>query len=120
MREKLLSVIGARASKFVNKEVPSELIPFKGNFPLLPSYKSEEFYEAIRNNQFLEDISEDLQNIIIKGNRIAIMHEGFENYLLDRGFSKYDFIKMKNSEKSNFLIDWMNISCINFSQLKID
>lgn len=118
-RELLLSVIGGRAIKFVTRQKPSALIPFRGEFPLLQPYQQEKYFEAIQNNEKLEDISEEFQRITEKGNRIALFEEGFSNFLSDKGISVETFKSLKNTEKSDNLLEWLNKDCIDFSQLTI-
>ena len=118
-RERLVSIVGARASRYVDLKTPSKIIPFKGNFPLLEPYQVASYYEAIQNTMNLEDLSEELQRVTEKGNRIALMEEGFKEYLESNRLSIEDFMKLKNSEKADKLIAWMNKDCIDFTQLTI-
>lgn len=118
-RERLVSVVAGRANKFVSLKKPSELIPFKGKFPLLEPYQSEKFHKAIEGTEKLEDLSKEYQDIVMKGNRIALLEEGFQKYLSKNGMQISDFKKLSNSDKSNYLINWMNEDCIDYSQLTI-
>lgn len=118
-KERLVSIVGGRASLYVALKTPSNIIPFKGDFPLLKPIYEDEYREAIRNTMYVEDLSEEFQKIVSKGNRIALMEEGFKEFLRDNGISTDNFLKLKNSEKSDLLINWMNKDCIDFTQLNI-
>ena len=118
-RERLVSVVGSRASKYVGLKKPSKIIPFKGKFPLLEPYQIALYNEAIQNTEKLEDLSKEFQKITEKGNRIALLEQGFQRYLESYNISVDMFMKMKNSDKSDKLINWMNKDCIDFSQLII-
>lgn len=118
-RERLVSVVGGRASKYVKLKKPSQIIPFKGNFPILKSYQINSYYEAIRNTNSIDDLSEEFQKVTEKGNRIAILEEGFKRYLSDYNITVYDFLKLSDYEKSDKLIDWCNRDDIDLSQLTI-
>lgn len=118
-RERLASIVGGRASKYVDLKKPSELIPFRGRFPLLEPYQVPLYKKAIRDTKYVEELSEEFQKVTEKGNRIALLEEGFLDYLTDYNISKGDFLKMNNSEKSNKLINWLNKDCIDFTQLTI-
>lgn len=118
-RERLVSIVGARASRYVDLKTPSKIIPFKGNFPLLETYQVASYYEAIQNTMNLEDLSEEFQRVTEKGNRIALMEEGFKEYLESYNISVDAFMKMKNTDKSDKLLDWLNKDCIDLSQLTI-
>lgn len=118
-RERLVSVMGGRASKVVALKKPSKLIPFKGNFPLIEPYQEQEYYEAIQSTERMEDLSKEFQEITEKGNRIVVLENGFKEYLSGFNISPEDFLKLSNSEKSDKLISWLNHDCIDFSQLTI-
>lgn len=47
------------------------------------------------------------------------MESGFRDYLLDRAITPEDFVKLSNSEKSDYLLDWMNTNSISVESLKI-
>ncbi|MGC8011084.1 hypothetical protein, partial [Salmonella enterica] len=59
------------------------------------------------------------QKVTEKGNRIALLEEGFQRYLESYNISVDAFMKMKNTDKSDKLINWLNHDCIDFSQLTI-
>ena len=46
-RERKLSVMAGRASKVVALKKPSNLIPFRGKFPLLEAYQVKPYLEAV-------------------------------------------------------------------------
>ena len=118
-RERLVSVVGGRAVKYVGLKKPSQIIPFRGNFPLLEPYQIALYNEAIQNTEKLEDLSEEFQKATEKGNRIALLEEGFQRYLESYNISVDAFMKMKNTDKSDKLMNWLNHDCIDFSQLTI-
>lgn len=118
-RERLVSVLGGRACHYVDLKTPSKLIPFKGNFPLLEPYRMREYYEAIQNTNYISELSEEFQEVTMKGNKIALMEEGFIDYLRSLNISRQEFLQLSNSEKSTKLIEWMNKDCLDFSQLTI-
>ena len=88
-RERLVSIVGGRAVKYVGLKKPSQIIPFKGKFPLLEPYQ------------------------------IALLEEGFKKYLSEYNITVDDFMKLSNSDKSDKLMNWLNRDCIDFSQLTI-
>lgn len=118
-RERLVSVVGGRAVKYVGLKKPSQIIPFRGNFPLLEPYQIDLYNEAIQNTEKLEDLSDEFQKATEKGNRIALLEEGFQRYLESYNISVDAFMKMKNTDKSDKLMNWLNHDCIDFSQLTI-
>ena len=115
-RERLVSVVGGRANKFVSLKKPSELIPFKGKFPLLEPWQSKAYHKAIEETEKIEDLPKDIQDIVMKGNRIALLVDGFQMYLNNNGLQPSDFLKLTNATKSDYLVGWMNEDCIEFPQ----
>ena len=118
-RDRIVSVIGGRALQYADKKKPSDIIPFKGNLPLLESFEMEGYRKAVETTMWIEDLSEKYQMVSIIGNRIALMVEGFKEFLRKYNLDEESFKKLSNSAKSDKLIAWMNESCIDFSQLKI-
>lgn len=118
-RDRNVSILAGRASRVVGLKKPSDLIPFKGNFPLLKPYQMSDYFDAVRSTNKLEDLSVEFQEATIKGNRIVVLEEGFRDYLLENGITLDSFQILSNSEKSNKLISWMSRDCIDVSQLTI-
>jgi len=49
----------------------------------------------------------------------SLLEEGFQRYLESYNISVDAFMKMKNTDKSDKLMNWLNHDCIDFSQLTI-
>lgn len=119
MKEILVSIVGGRGLKYVFDKKPSKIIPFKGNFPLVPNYERIEYLQYIQNTQFLKDLPENIQSVVMKSDKMFLLENGFLEYLRERGINEETFLSFSNSEKSNKLLDWMNLDCIDFNQLNI-
>ena len=52
----MCSVAGGMAGLLVDREIPSRLIPFRGEFPLLDMIEAIRFREAIRSTMWIEDL----------------------------------------------------------------
>ena len=52
-RDRMCSVAGGMASQLVDREIPSRLIPFRGEFPLLDMIEARRFREAIRSTMWI-------------------------------------------------------------------
>lgn len=118
-RERMVSVMGGRASKVVTLKKPSSLIPFKGKFPLIEPYQEQAYFKAIQSTEKLEDLSEEFQKATERGNRIVLLEDGFKQYLAGFNITPASFAKLSNSDKSDKLMNWLNHDCIDFSQLTI-
>lgn len=113
------SVVGGMASPYVNLKQPSELIPFKGDLPMLNDIDAIKFRDTIRETLSLDELSPLFQRVATEGYRIAVMEEGFTQYLRDRGVTPDEFVKLSNAEKSDYLLDWMNLNSLGLESLKI-
>ena len=105
MAKLLLSIQGGRASGYLFEKKPSELIPFKGEFPILEDYQKTSFYKEIQSHMYLDECPEWVQN-------------AFPTYLQEEGLET-SFMKMKASEKSTILVKWMNDNSLSLERLKI-
>ena len=59
------------------------------------------------------------QKVATEGQRIALMEQGFKEYLAKRAVTPADFVKLSNADKSDYLLDWMNTNSISVEALKI-
>ena len=118
MAKLLLSIQGGRASGYLFEKKPSELIPFKGEFPILEDYQKTSFYKEIQSHMHLDECPEWVQNAVLKGDSIWAMDNGFRTYLQEEGLET-SFMKMKASEKSTILVKWMNDNSLSLERLKI-
>ena len=115
----VLSKVGGEASLYIDLEKPSELIPFKGDFPIVPEYKREEFFETIRNKAYLEDCDEWIQTAVVRGKRIHDIENNFKEYLADNNIPIADFMKMSSADKSTELIRFFNANSLTLDNLKV-
>ena len=117
--EKILSVQGGKATQYIFKDKPSKYVPFKGKFPLAEEYQQKIIYERIQNNKHLDDIPEEwIRELIVKGEKMYDIEDAFQDYLRDMG--KFDgFLKLKNSEKADLLLSFMDKNCISMEALKM-
>lgn len=119
MKKILLSHISAQANIYIRNEKPSEYVPFKGKFPLLESHRNKEYTEEIESKMYLEECSEWVQDIILKGQQIFLIDTSFKKYLIDNGKYK-NFSKLSLSEKSDELIRFMGENSLGLNRLKIN
>lgn len=59
-RDRMCSVAGGMAGLLVDREIPSRLIPFRGEFPLLNMIEAIRFREAIRSTMWIEDLPPEI------------------------------------------------------------
>ena len=119
MAKILVSIAAAQANRYIKEKKPSDIIPFKGNFPLLENYKYDKYNDAIFHTEFVEDCPDWVQNVIKKGQRIFLIENGFKDYLRNNGISLITFSKMNNADKADELVRFMNTSSLTLDDLKI-
>lgn len=118
-REQLVSVVAIRAQAYIDKKIPSRLIPFKGNFPILEEHRMPSFVKAVKSNQWLSELTPEFQEAVRKGNSIAIFEKGFKEYLFNSGSSEDKFLKLSNPDKADILMKWMDSDNIDYNILNI-
>ena len=116
----LLSTKGGRVTRYLFTDKPSDLIPFKGKFPILEDYQMTAYYDEVQNKKEFEDCSEWVQNAIEKAEQIYLIENGFISYLNKLGIKTEDFEKMKSSDKANYLVRFLDSSSLGLNRLKIN
>lgn len=97
---------------------PSDLIPFKGEFPIVPEWRVKQFYEVEHAHSRLEDCPEWFQQAVIKGCEIDAIDSGFRDWL-EKGVGVENFRKMKASDKSTELVRFLNENGLSLDRLRI-
>ena len=83
----------------VDREIPSRLIPFRGEFPLLNMIEAIRFREAIRSTMWIEDLPPKFLYAAAEGSRIARLEREFRHYLSRNGLKSGDFEKLEDDRK---------------------
>jgi len=115
----LVSTVGTLAKAYLLKKKPSELIPFKGDFPLMKNFEYPHLIEDMDKTMLLSDLKPEYQEAIRKGFQIYLLENGFKEYLENDGTELSKFLSLDNSNKSTKLIDFLNKNCIDFTSLTI-
>ena len=108
----MCSVAGGMAGLLVDREIPSRLIPFRGEFPLLDMIEARRFREAIRSTMWIEDLPPKFLYAAAEGSRIARLEREFRHYLSRNGLKSGDFEKLEDAEKSKWLRWWMEADSV--------
>lgn len=120
---RIFDISAGKANQFIHYEVPSNLIPFKGDFPIVPSYKRDTFHDEVHRviglgAMAFEECSEWVRKVVDVGEKIYDMHHNFSDYLSNKGkLSKFQDLSPK--EKEDLLYDFMDKECIGYEQLII-
>lgn len=118
-RDRMCSVAGGMAGLLVDREIPSRLIPFRGEFPLLDMIEAIRFREAIRSTMWIEDLPPKFLYAAAEGSRIARLEREFQHYLSRNGLKSGDFEKLEDAEKSEWLQRWMEADSVSADDLVV-
>ena len=118
-RDRMCSVAGGMAGLLVDREIPSRLIPFRGEFPLLDMIEAIRFREAIRSTMWIEDLPPKFLYAAAEGSRIARLEREFQHYLSRNGLKSGDFEKLEDAEKSEWLQWWMEADSVSADDLVV-
>lgn len=118
-RDRMCSVAGGMAGLLVDREIPSRLIPFRGEFPLLDMIEARRFREAIRSTMWIEDLPPKFLYAAAEGSRIARLEREFRHYLSRNGLKSGDFEKLEDAEKSKWLRWWMEDGSVSADDLVV-
>lgn len=113
----LVSIFAAKANKYIKEEKPSELIPFKGEFPILTTDKYQDYNDVIFNTGYLEDCPEWVQEVILKGERIYEIENSFIDYLRNHNIPIESFKKKSSSDKATELMRFLNANSLTLNSL---
>lgn len=118
MDRPLLSKQAGKVTAYIFSEKPSSLIPFKGEFPVLPEWRQAQFYELVHSHEYLEDCPEWMQTAVLRGEKIFNIENGFIEYLKAEGiFDK--FRKMSAADKSTHLVAFLDKNCLGLDRLTV-
>lgn len=115
----MCSVAGGMAGLLVDREIPSRLIPFCGEFPLLNMIEAIRFREAIRSTMWIEDLPPKFLYAAAEGSRMARLEREFRHYLSRNGLKSGDFEKLEDAEKSEWLQWWMEADSVSADDLVV-
>lgn len=118
MKKTILSKVAANAKPYLFNKKPSSIVPFNGDFPLVEDYKQGKWEEEFENTFWLEDCSEWFQETVAQYQRMEAIHNGFYDYLETIG-KLNDFDNLKNSEKADLLMKFLDKSCMTLAYLNI-
>lgn len=118
MSKKLLSHQAGKATQYIFSKKPSVYVPFKGEFPVVEEWRERDFYDQATSHAYLDECPEWMQKAVIRGEQMYDIDTGFREYLKEEGV--YDkFLKMSASEKSDYLVKFLDKNCLGIDRLKI-
>lgn len=103
---------------YIFADKPSQYIPFKGDFPILPKWRLEEYNENLDKYQRIEQCPEWMQMAIVRGDRVRSIDEGFQKWL-DKRNKLLTFKSLKNTEKADLLVKYLDENSLDLTSLYI-
>lgn len=120
MSEILLSQFAAGTIMgYIFDDKPSRYIPFKGDFPILPKWRLEEYNQNLDKCKYIDDCPEWMQMAIVKGERLRSIDEGFQTWLDKKG-KLNSFVKLDKGEKANLLVRFLDENSLGLDALQIN
>lgn len=114
----ILSKVAGGVLKYITATKPSNIIPFKGDFPIIEEYEIKKFNDEVDKTEYLEDASEWMQRVCSQGNKIRLIEESFIQYLEDHGLTE-QFENMNVADKSTVLVKFMDKNCLTLDYFRI-
>lgn len=104
---------------YIDQKHPSQLLPFKGKFPILNPSQMDLFRDACAGKTYMDEIPNWAQQAIIKAQRIATIERSFQEYLIGRGILP-KYMKMDGKKKAEEIKRFFNTTCLDAEDLIID
>lgn len=115
-----VDVVAALIGRFVKSGRPSDIVPFKGKFPLVRKYENDQYEEDIHNYDEIKDCPEKLQDVMYKGLTMYNIESNFKQYLRDQNISEDEFKAMSSDDKATELVRFFNGSSLSLDALRIN
>ena len=107
----------ASIEDYVFAKKPNRRIPFKGDFPIVKNWEVSKWREEMDSHIHLDECSEWFQETVAKGMKIESISTAFNEYLNNVGVDNFD--SLKNEEKADWLVRFMNKNCMTLNALRI-
>ena len=116
-----LSIVAGGGLRRMQLDVPSEYIPFEGDFPILKPHEWHEYQRLAESNMYVEDLTFEQQRKFMCGFDIDCLEKRFLDYL--KGFeqiARHDFLKLPTAGKLFYIAEWMDRCSIDKEWLTIN
>ena len=86
---------------------PSEILPFKGNFPLVPEIKYEFFLNQTKKSHYYEELSDEVKKITQKAEKIVFFHNSFKKFLQEEEYGIKGFKLLTSEAQQQLFYKWL-------------
>jgi hypothetical protein len=117
---KITSVRIGKIISVLQLKRPSPILPFLGNFPLVPEIQYEFFLNQTKKAHRFEELGEQIKQIVYKAEKIVFYHNSFKKHLIDieeLGVKGFKLLSIKEQEDAFYR--WMFKNKIDVGLLKI-
>jgi len=115
-----VDVVAAVIGRFVKSGRPSDIVPFKGKFPLVKNYENEQYEKDIHTYDEIKDCPEKLQDIMYKGLTMHNIESDFKEYLRNQNIDVESFKAMSSEDKATELVRFFDGSSLSLDALRIN
>jgi hypothetical protein len=118
-RNKICSIRIGKITSVLYEKRPSDLIPFKGDFPLVNVLDKMSFLDRTMKYHLFDECENDIKLAVYKAEKILFLHNSFKNFLFINSISEKDF-KSKNPKiKQDILYKWLFKNKMDIGALEI-
>lgn len=118
---KITSIRIGKINSILTLKTPSEILPFKGHFPLVPENEYEFFLKQTLTSHLFEGLPDKIKLITKKAEKIVFFHNSFKKHLIENeelGTKGLKLLSVK--EQEDVFYRWLFKNKIDIGILDID
>ena len=106
-RDLIASIRIGKVTDVMYASKPSDLLPFKGKFPLVSFMDQSTFLKRAGSEHNFKDLPNDVKLITRKAEKIKWLHNSFRDYLTKEEISSKEFKSKNPKTKQEILYRWL-------------
>ncbi len=110
--------LGNLVGTYVESDPPSNIVPFRGKFPLVPEVASREYNRYIASSLYVDECPLWVQKVLYNGLQIRAIDRGFREYLDENKIT--DFVEKSPKEKTEILMKFLDSHSMTLEYLDIN
>jgi hypothetical protein len=118
-RNQFTSIRIGKVTSVLYENKPSELLPFKGKFPLVDVNDQKNFLDRTMKAHYFKDCPDDIKLTTKKAEKILFFHNAFCDYLASIAMSHADFKGKNPKTKQDILYDFLFANKLDIGILEI-
>lgn len=106
-RNKITSIRIGKITDVLYEKKPSDLLPFKGKFPIVDPLDANAFLKRTMKHHFFEELPNDIKLATRRAEKVKWLHDRFYDYLKDEGIGVEQFKAKNPKTKQDILFDFL-------------